>query len=116
MIDLLEGTGLGFLSSGQEITSDLINKINDEVNKISITLNTVLLSNVNINVENGNMSKNFTLDEAISLVPESRRVPGIKVRFNSEDGWKEVVFIGGNWSDLGSWKESLGDIIDGGEW
>lgn len=113
MLDLIKETGLSF-SQGQKLTSQSMNIINDSLNSLIKTVNTLLTEKVDINLEEGT-NEVYTLKEAIDKVPAKRRVKGVEVRFLGITGKVEsYTYKGGSWEDLGSWEST--EIIDGGEW
>ena len=116
MLDLIKETGLNF-TSGQNLTSKAMNTLNDSLNSLIRAINILMKSEININVEEES-KKMYTIEEAINLVPKSRRIPGIKVTFLGTSGMTETyTYSGGDWESLESW--GIGDdetIIDGGEW
>lgn len=115
MIDLLKQTGLSF-SSGQKLTSDALNILNNRINDLVTAMNVILKDNLNVNTELED--KEYDLQDFLHLVPESRRNPGLKVRFLDKTGsWVECIFIGNDWFDEKNWLLSLDSgTINGGEW
>lgn len=116
MNELIKETGVNF-SSGGKLTSDDLNTMNDRINKLVRQVNAMMKSNVNLNAESGSPERIFTFEDIIKLIPESRRVPGIHVRFLGTQGQEEYTWEGGDWIDKKSWiiaRESK--LIDGGEW
>jgi hypothetical protein len=97
-----------------------MNNINSAINKNTTVTNNFLLEYINPNVEDNQLDRIYTLEEILPLVPEQRRVPGIKLRFLSSEGWVEYVYEpkeGLGWENANCWTEGDGArIIDGGEW
>lgn len=118
MRELINKTGLQSFGSGQQLTSDAMNNINNTLNKCVETCNSLLLSDINICAETEDYNTTYdSLSDVLDLVPKNRRVEGIKIRFKETIlGWVEYVFLGGDWSNLDRWRFSLRTVIDGGEW
>lgn len=119
-MELLEGTGIDKFNVGQNLSSAIINQLNDAINMNAHALNVLLKSDINLNAEVDNYKKTFTFSEAINQVPVSRRIPGIKLRFidTLTETWVEYIFIGSDsseWENEGCWNRSLSNIINGGE-
>lgn len=116
MLDLIKETGLSF-TSGQSLTSKTMNTINDSLNSLISAVNTLMKSEINVNIEE-NTTRMYTLEEAIAIVPKSRRIPGVRLTFLGTSGILETfTYSGGDWESFESW--GIGDdetIIDGGEW
>lgn len=122
MKELIKNTGLSF-EPGQKLSSASLNILNDRLNDVINSINTILKSEVNINAEENNFNRVYTIREAISLVPSDRRVSGIKLRFKeSDEFWGEYVYLGESkndesWFNLDNWNFNLNDkTINGGEW
>jgi hypothetical protein len=68
------------------------------------------------------MNRVFTLEQAIELVPDSRRVKGMKISYLTRSGdFKEATYLGdssetSDWMNLDNWQTRADYIIDGGEW
>lgn len=120
MRELIEQTGLSF-APGQKLSSEALNIINDRLGELIKITNGFLLSVANINLETGNLGKTYTIEEAISLVPESRRVNGITVKFiGPKKTWQMHTYQGRDkqgWLNLDNWTvDKNNKIIDGGQW
>lgn len=121
-MDTLSKTGVPIKSSGDSLSHQDINRINTTVNSNIVASNYLLQNFCNINDEISDYEKKFTLSEAISQVPSSRRKSGMKIRFLSGAGnYIEYVYSGGDvsddsWENTDNWSSSLVNIIDGGEW
>jgi len=127
MKNILTTTGLNF-NAGQKLSSSDLNKMNSKINELVNVMNSYLCSEINVNVENGELDREYELEDVLSQVPRGRRTPGIKIRFKEAIGavsdpevWSEYVYVGNNvgdfeWYSLDNWKKSLRKIIDGGEW
>lgn len=116
MLEPIKTTGLNF-TTGQKLSSSDMNILNRSINSLIEAVNKIMNSEININLEEGSKEK-YSLEEALSLVPKSRRIPGIKLTFLGESGLLETyTYLGGDWDNFKSWGLSENEtIIDGGEW
>ena len=120
-MDLLKNTGVPIKNSGDGLTHQDVNSINSTVNNAVDTINTNIKNYCNINQEVRDFSRTFTLEEAIVLVPQKRRLPGLVIKFVDRDNqFKEYLFneisvTESNWTNLNNWKLPF-NHIDGGEW
>lgn len=121
-MDTINKTGVPSKTPGDSLSHQDINAINSTTNYNVDATNYLLQSFCNINAEVNNYTKTFTLEEAISTVPESRRNPGMKIRFLSSDE-TYVEYTYGNssiedesWENTDNWRSVSSNIIDGGEW
>lgn len=111
-MNLLKETGLRTFTTG--IKGSELNTMNQKINELVRTVNVLMKEVINVNLEFDDTE--YTLEEALALVPEERRVPGICVIYKAKDEqWHKVTFLGGTWTDSGSWATG-GNDIDGGEW
>src|SRR5574344_834563 len=114
-MDKIEKTGLDLFTKDSKITSETFNILNDRLNSLIDAVNSMLNSEFNVNTEFQDII--YTLNSAKALVPYSRRIEGLRVRFKSDSGWVEYVYLGGDWNTDDSWSESKeSNTIDGGEW
>lgn len=124
MKELMEGTGIGDFSKESRLTSGQLNLINNKINELVDNMNSdVLETFFNLNIEAGDISKTWTLEQAIGAIPTSRRALGIQLRFLEDNSgspaWIDYIFIGrslDNFNDTSYWMTGNFDIIDGGEW
>lgn len=124
MKELMEGTGIGEFSKDSKLTSGQLNLINNKINELVDNMNSDVLETLfNLNIEAGDASKTWTLEQAIAAIPTSRKALGIQLRFLEDNSgspeWINYIFIGGsldNFNDTSYWRTSNFDIIDGGEW
>lgn len=124
-MDLLNKTGVPIKYSGDGLKHTELNSINSTTNSCVDGSNYFLKSFCNVNTECNDYGRVFTLEQAIKQVPESRRSPGLKIRFLSEyDMYVEYTYsyvdvTSENWLDVNNWSCNTvgpGNIIDGGEW
>lgn len=87
-----------------------MNDLNDSLNSLIRTVNKLLKSEININIEEETL-REYTLEEAIALIPENRVVPGVKLRFLGIHGSMESYVYNGT-----AWTREENDIIRGEEW
>lgn len=118
-MEIIQKTGVPTKNKGDGLSSTDVNRINGAVNQ-SIDANNLFLKIIfDANLEQGT-TRSYTLQEAIILVPESRRRTGLKVRFLTSTGiYDELIYIGDdisseNWNNPDNWSRGS-TIIDGGE-
>ena len=114
---MLDPTGITF-KKGQAISADLLNAMNNKINQLVVVVNQLLKDRVNVNIEILGTTNPISLNRALELIPENRRIPGITIKFNdTESGcWSTYIWTGETWESRESWtKISDTDIIDGGE-
>lgn len=122
MIDLIKGTGIDGFSSGQKLSSDNMNTLNNRINALVRAVNALLQETLNINAEEGTFNTVYTLDTAIEMIPEGRRNLGLKLIFrDGEESWAEYVYQGttikdADWTNIKNWLVIRTDVIDGGIW
>ncbi len=123
MINLISKTGVKF-GTGDKLKSSDLNAMNDAINSLVDAVNIILMTQGNVSIEEGTeTSKTYTLEQAIKYVPQTRRVPGMKLVFRSAaKEWMEYTYIGSdsgedNWYDEENWVpvDSSVTVIDGGE-
>ena len=112
-------------NQGDRLSYTEINALDNAIDSIIDIINKDLMSVCNINTEfTGDipdMSRKFTLSEAIELIGVQRRVPKLIIKFlDVTNSWVEYQFRGNNvdnkfWNNVNYWKklESF-QIIDGG--
>lgn len=124
-MELLNSTGVATKYSGDGLNHIEFNSINSTTNSCVDGANYLLKNFCNINVECNDFGRTFTLDQAIKQVPETRRSPGLKIRYLSEYGtYIEYTYYytdvtSENWLNTNNWNCDTigpGNIIDGGEW
>ena len=117
----INGTGISEFQSGQKISPiDTFNALNRTVNETVSASNSYLKNFININEELQDYQRNFSnLSEAISLVPEKRRYPGLEIKYLSSRGYESFIYSGSgpeDFLDTENWQDMRGPrIIDGGE-
>lgn len=122
-MNTVDKTGVGRKNKGDKLSSDDINKINSSLNSSIDAINYSLKDSCNLNLEVGDFNRIFTLEEAISLVPVDRRVPGLEIRFlSAENNFSLFIYMGQNvdsdsWENLSYWLDLRNtNYIDGGLW
>jgi len=129
-MELLNKSNVTF-NRGAALSSVDLNSVVNTQNNIIDTVNKLLKSFCDINQEE-NTQNAFSLEEAISKVPESRRSFTMKIRFieNADmntDGtlnirFAEYFYTGPKefndkeWGNIENWSRNVPSIIDGGEW
>ena len=123
MINLIKRTGVRF-DTGDKLKASDLNTMNNTINSLVDAVNIILMSQGNINIEEGTEATNvYTLAQALTYVPSSRRIPGMKIVFKSAPTeWMEYTFIGNSgdddtWYEEENWVpgDSSVTVIDGGE-
>lgn len=123
MKNLLNKTGVPNKTPGDGLSHKDINSINNTVNEVVEASNNDLLNSCNVNLETGEFDKVFSFLEAISSIPQSRRKPGIVVKYLSVGNrYEELVFnyygdlvSESDWLNEENWSLPFKEI-DGGEW
>ena len=123
MKNLLNETGVLNKTPGDGLSHKDINSINNTVNEVVEASNNDLLNSCNVNLETGEFDKVFSFLEAISSIPQSRRKPGIVVKYLSVGNrYEELVFnyygdsvSESDWLNEENWSLPFKEI-DGGEW
>ena len=72
-MNTINNTGVATKNKGDGLSASDVNAINGAVNLSVNAINSMLISNFNVNAESGNLNKFYTLEEAIALVPASRK-------------------------------------------
>lgn len=110
--------------SGEALSADRLNSLVNNQNSIIDTLNNLLRSFCDINQETGQQVA-YTLQEAVNLVPQSRRGFTMKIRFIENTNpiiYAEYFYCGPksitpeSWSNTENWSKDVPTIIDGGTW
>ena len=118
-MNTLNQTGIPEKKIGDGLSAAEVNTINTTINQAVEVSNSFLRSFCNLNQESGDYSKTYTLSSAINSVPESRRNPGMMIRFLDKDGkYEQFIFIGSDvkdWQTTNLWQPTV-KSIDGGEW
>ena len=118
-MDLIEETGIIF-EAGKPLRASDLNVLNNTINKLVRTVNTLLMGFCDVNQEAANKDTVFTLQQAINTIGVYRRSIGVKIRFKSVEGFVEYSYTGANvsdleWNNLDNWAKGP-DIVDGGTW
>lgn len=104
---------------GDGLNAEEVNSINGILNQEVAVGNSYLKNFCNLNQELEDYTKTFSLSEAIANVPESRKNPGIELKFlGLNKKYLYYTYMGSDltgWSNLNNWNPSV-TIIDGGEW
>lgn len=113
------------LSVSRKLTGDTlyakdVNGLISSIESLTRAVNTLLKRSCDVNLEENDPNGKYTLEEAINYVPESRRVPGLLLRFRMADGKYYQFTYNSDDTDPMSWgnKDNWGNsvtIIDGGE-
>lgn len=119
---LVDKTNVSWKKKGDKLSSVDFNSVNRTTNDAADAINSQLKAFINVNLEIlGNTEEKLSLIRAVRLVPQERRVAGIKVRFLSVDSgrWEEYSYNGANssgWENEENWLSQSGITeIDGGE-
>ena len=118
-MDLIEQTGITF-EAGKPLRAQDLNILNNTINKLVRTVNTLLQGYCDVNQESVNKDAVFTLAQAINTIGVYRRSLSMKIRFKSVEGFVEYSYIGASvsdldWNNLDNWAKGP-DIVDGGTW
>lgn len=119
-MEYIKETGISF-KPGEQLTAAKLEKLNTKINELVVVVNKMLKGLCDINVELNDFSRKFDLSEAITIVSNTRRIKGMKIRFLSKnDKYVEFSYTGetldtSDWTNTNNWTESL-DVVDGGEW
>lgn len=122
-MNILTTTGISKFISGEALTADKLNRLNDTINALVNTVNYLLKDTCDINQEL-NSQEPLSLEKAIKVVTESmgRRMIGMKIRFiNLSGNHVEYFYIGpdvsdSEWNSVVNWELFTPAIIDGGTW
>lgn len=121
-MNLVQETGVPVKGIGSLLSSKEVNQINSTVNEEVAVGNAFLKNECNINAEIGNYARQYSLLDAIKIVPQDRRTPGMKIKFrNSKNTFSEFIFCGSgvsneDWENTNNWINGAASTIDGGEW
>lgn len=122
MIDKVNKSLLPTKKAGDILYHQEINSLNNTLNNGIDTLNTQLKTTINVNLEMGTPGTPYALQDAIKLIPQERRVPGIVVRYldMTTGYYLEYTYQGKNtedWEKMDMWTINGESVwIDGGEW
>ena len=120
-MNTLEKTGVPTKQSGDGLSHQDVNAINSTANSNVDATNYLLRNFCKLNDEINSFTRTFTLAQAIDIVPESRRKPGLKIRYlDNFNVYREYTYSGAdttsdNWTNEDNWFPGT-NIIDGGEW
>lgn len=120
-MDKLEKTGVPTKYSGDGLSHQDINRINSTTNSAVDASNYMITNFCNINDEINNYLKEFSLIEAIKVVPITRRKSGLEIRFlTSTNIYANYVYCSNSieddsWENEENWKPLI-NSIDGGTW
>ena len=120
MIEYISKTGLSF-EPGQKLDASQLNRMNGIINLLVDAVNSLLSCECDINVELGDATRRFTLEEAIAAISNTRRAKSMKIRFLGKGGkYLEYSYIGTtldtvSWLDTTNWVTGP-NVIDGGIW
>ena len=120
-MELLSKTTVSTKAQGDGLTAKDVNSINDVLNNLVDVANMYLKKYCDINLESNNNAAEYEFEEAVLLVPESRRSTGMKIKFRGVDGiFYEYVYTSESltetsWKNKDNWNPVM-TIIDGGEW
>lgn len=124
MRDQLLQTGVTF-ESGKGLKSTDLNAVNNKVNELVNIVNNMDRKEINYNAEEGEYSVAYHLEDILDTIPESRRKPGVVIRFIEQVNASKVQWSSyywdakspDKWNNLEYWRPYTEDeIIDGGEW
>ena len=122
-MDLLKDTGVPIKKPGDGLSHKDINDINIAVNNAIETINKDLQNYCNINDEVNFPNRQFTFLEAVTRVPNSRRINGTVIKFlDTNNKHQELVFnstdktiTDEDWTNFDNWSFLFSEI-DGGTW
>lgn len=122
-MNILNKTGVPTKYSTDGLSHIEFNAINSTLNSSVDSVNYLLKSVCDLNMETNNLTRTFTLEEAVRLVPVQRRSLGLIIKFLGIDNIYEVYIYSGTnnedetWKTLENWSLlSTESDIDGGEW
>lgn len=119
-MNFIENTGLKAFSSGDILTSESLNVLNDKINELVSYLNTLLSDSCNINQELKTPNQIYTIDQAIEKSP--RRALGLTIKYLSKKNiLSSITFIGDSildesWMNKDNWINNEDFLFDGGSW
>lgn len=121
-MNLVEETGVPIKGVGSPLSSKEVNQINTTLNTEVAVGNAFLKNECFINAEIGNYVRQYSLLDALKIVPTDRRTPGMKIKFrNSQGTFSEYIYCGDavsteDWENTDNWRSDTSAFIDGGEW
>ena len=83
-MEYITETGISF-NKGEQLTARKLQTLNDKINELVRTVNSMLMGLCDINVELNNFTRIFELPEAISVVSQTRRMKGITLNILTPD-------------------------------
>ena len=120
-MNTLDKTGVPTKYSGDGLSHIDINSINSVTNANVDATNMLLKNFCNVNDEINSYTRTFTLEEAINQVPNTRRKPGITIKYlDIFNVFREYTYSGPdvtseNWTNVDYWYPGANEI-DGGVW
>ena len=121
-MNTLEKTGVPTKYSGDGLSHQEVNATNSVANANVDATNMLLKNFCNVNDEINSYTRTFTLEEAIAQIPDTRRKPGITVKYlDIYNVFREYTYSGTdtsteNWENLENWCPGGVNEIDGGVW
>ena len=118
-MNTLKKTCLNF-PSGVKLSANNLTIMNNTINALVDVVNAFIMGTYDVNLESGNYTTTYGLNQAVQIVSNNRRQLGMKLRFLSASGlYAEYSYVGtdlsdANFLDLDNWVCGL-DIVDGGE-
>ena len=119
-MEYITETGISF-NKGEQLTARKLQTLNDKINELVRVVNNMLMGLCDINVELNDFTRVFELSEAISVVSQTRRVKGMKIRFLGEnETYLEYSYTGStlndtDWKNIENWTMVEDLLVDGGE-
>lgn len=119
-MEYITETGISF-NKGEQLTARKLQTLNDKINELVRNVNGMLMGLCDINVELNDFTRIFDLQEAISVVSQTRRMKGMKIRFLSANGtYLEYSYTGStlkdaDWENTENWTILEDLLVDGGE-
>lgn len=119
-MEYITETGISF-NKGEQLTARKLQTLNDKINELVRNVNHMLMGLCDINIELNDFTRILELPEAISIVSQTRRMKGMKIRFLGEnETYLEYSYIGStlkdeDWENIENWAISEDLLVDGGE-
>ena len=119
-MEYITETGISF-NKGEQLTARKLQTMNDKINELVRNVNHMLMGLCDINIELNDFTRILELPEAISIVSQTRRMKGMKIRFLGEnETYLEYSYIGPtlkdkDWENIENWAISEDLLVDGGE-
>ena len=122
-MELLKDTGVPMKKPGDGLSHKDINDINLTVNNAIEAINKDIQNYCNINDEVRLSDKLFSFSEAVVLVPKSRRINGMVIKYLGKNGRHTelvfnaptTIFTDEDWINFDNWSYPFSEI-DGGTW